>query len=177
MTAPAGSLSSLSTLPADDNMIRCQLLSHHRSFTLKKKPVLRTVSSRPLIVYAADRVPAASFQARPEGTIHLLFHLSVPPLHRPQIPVAGVVPLYLRATTYLNTAKLLHQARSLLCVSVRVTAAAVLAQRRPLLRPRRFCTRALRSSPLPFLIDEHGRGAEGHRESLIGECKYSLGID
>lgn len=71
-----------------------------------------TVSSRPLIMYTADWVPAASFQTRPESAIHFLLHLGIPPLHCIQIPGAGVVPLDLRAKIYLN--KRLHQVRSLL---------------------------------------------------------------
>lgn len=71
-----------------------------------KKPSCRTISSRPLIVYAADWVPAASLQTRPESAIHLLLHLSVAPLHRTQIPVAGVVALDLRATNVYKYRKI-----------------------------------------------------------------------
>lgn len=53
-------------------------------------------------MYTADWVAASSFQARPESAIHFLLHLSVPPLHCTQIPVAGVVPLDLRAEIYLK---------------------------------------------------------------------------
>lgn len=72
-----------------------------------------TISSRPLIMDTADWVPAASFQTRPESTIHLLLHLGVSPLHCTQISVTGVVPLDLQANMYFNTPK--HQVRSLLC--------------------------------------------------------------
>lgn len=78
----------------------------------EEKPMFGTVSSRPLIMYTADWVPAASFQTRPESAIHFLLHLGIPPLHCTQIPGAGVVPLDLRAKIYLN--KRLHQVRSLL---------------------------------------------------------------
>lgn len=53
-------------------------------------------------MYTADRVPAASFQTRPESAIHLLLHLSISSLHRTQISVAGVVPLDLRAKNVFN---------------------------------------------------------------------------
>lgn len=64
--------------------------------------MFRTIPSCPLVMYTADWVPAASFQTRPESAIHLLLHLSISPLHRTQIPVAGVVPLDLQAKMYLN---------------------------------------------------------------------------
>lgn len=53
-------------------------------------------------MYAADRVPAAPFQTRPESPIHLLLHLSVSPLHGVQVPVAGVVALDLRDINEFN---------------------------------------------------------------------------
>lgn len=109
-------------------------------------------------MYTADRVPAASLQTRPESSIHLLLHLSVSPLHCAQIPVAGVVSLHLWAKNLLNTGKLMHQWTS---AAGRINVVVVPLQRRPLLLPHRFCTPALRSSPLPFLTDKRDNVSHG----------------
>lgn len=63
---------------------------------LTEQQMLGTVASGSLVVDAADRVPAASLQTRSESSVHLLLHLGVSSLHRPQVPVAAVVPLDLQ---------------------------------------------------------------------------------
>lgn len=72
-----------------------------------------TISSCPLIMYTADWISTASFQASPESTVHLLLHFSISPLDSAQIPVAAIVSLDLQADTAFKYETRAHRLRSL----------------------------------------------------------------
>lgn len=95
-----------------------------------------------------DGVPIGSFQTRPENPIHLLLHLSISPLDRPQISVTAVVPLNLQPQKHLEMSKIMP-----LMVPMGFTVTSLLEQKTPLLLLNRCDTLVLRSSPPPSLIE------------------------